>query len=83
MDGRGYFRNLTGNMLSTQARILPCADQLDALSAERPYRAKLPAEKVLAIMREERGKGLWPEAVDVITGSDLDFRSDARSKIEI
>jgi len=66
MDGRGYFRNLTGDMLSPQARILACADQLDALSAERPYRGKLPPEKVLAIMREERGKGLWPEAVDVV-----------------
>jgi HD-GYP domain-containing protein (c-di-GMP phosphodiesterase class II) len=66
MDGRGYFRNLSGEMLSTPARILACADQLDALSAERPYRGKLPPEKVLSIMREERGTGLWPEAVDVI-----------------
>ena len=66
MDGRGYFRNLPANMLSTQARILACADQLDALSAERPYRGKLPRERVLAIMREERGAGLWPDAVDVV-----------------
>jgi HD-GYP domain-containing protein (c-di-GMP phosphodiesterase class II) len=66
MDGRGYFRNLPANMLSTQARILACADQLDALSAERPYRGKLPTERVLAIMREERGAGLWPDAVDVV-----------------
>jgi len=66
MDGRGYFRSLPGDMLTTPARILACADQLDALSAERPYRGKLPQEKVLAIMREERGTGLWPDAVDVI-----------------
>ncbi len=66
MDGRGYFRNLSGEMLSTPARILACADQLDALSAERPYRGKLSPEKVLSIMRGERGTGLWPEAVDVI-----------------
>jgi len=66
MDGRGYFRNLPADMLSPQARILACADQLDALSAERPYRGKLPTERVLAIMREERGTGLWPEAVDVV-----------------
>jgi HD-GYP domain-containing protein (c-di-GMP phosphodiesterase class II) len=66
MDGRGYFRNLSGDMLSTPARILACADQLDALSAERPYRGKLAPEKVLSIMREERGTGLWPEAVDVV-----------------
>jgi HD-GYP domain-containing protein (c-di-GMP phosphodiesterase class II) len=83
MDGRGYFRNLTGNMLSTQARILACADRFDALSAERPYRRKLPTERVLAIMHEERGKGLWPEAVDAITESDLDVRADSGSKFEI
>ncbi|HZR24508.1 MAG TPA: HD domain-containing phosphohydrolase [Vicinamibacterales bacterium] len=66
MDGRGYFRNLPGDLLSPSARILAAADQLDALSAERPYRGKLPTEKVLSIMREERGNGLWPDAVDVV-----------------
>ena len=25
---------------------------------------KLPPERVIAIMREERGTGLWPDAVD-------------------
>jgi HD-GYP domain-containing protein (c-di-GMP phosphodiesterase class II) len=64
LDGRGYYRNLSAEHLSPAARILAAADQLDALSAERPYRGKLPQEKVVAIMRDERGKGLWPEAVD-------------------
>jgi HD-GYP domain-containing protein (c-di-GMP phosphodiesterase class II) len=49
--------------LSLSARIL-CVDQLDALSAERPYRRKLPTERVVAILHEERGTGLWPETVD-------------------
>ena len=40
LDGRGYYRNLPGAQLSQQARILAVADQLDALSAERPYRGK-------------------------------------------
>lgn len=64
LDGRGYFRNLPGPQLSLTARILATADQLDALSAERPYRGKLPTEKVLEIMRSERGTGLCPECVD-------------------
>ena len=50
--------------LSASARILCVADQLDALSAERPYRGKLPPERVVAILRQERGTGLWPEAID-------------------
>ena len=40
------------------------ADHLDALSADRPSRDKLPTEQVVAILRRERGTGLWPEAVD-------------------
>src|SRR5882672_10343906 len=63
MDGRGYFRNLSGDMLTTPARILACADQLDALSAERPYRGRLPRERVIAIMKEEAGAGLCPDCV--------------------
>ena len=63
-DGRGYFRNLPASQLSEPARILCAADQLDALSAERPYRGKLPPERVMDIMRGERGIGLWPDAVD-------------------
>ena len=64
LDGRGYYRNLTGDHLSPPARILAVADQLDALSADRPYRARLPQERVVSILREERGTGLWPDAVD-------------------
>ena len=63
LDGRGYYRNLPAQQLSTAARILAAADQLDALSAERPYRGKLPREKVIAIMREESGTGLCPSCV--------------------
>ena len=63
-DGRGYSRNLPASQLSEPARILCAADQLDALSAERPYRGKLPPERVMDIMRGERGIGLWPDAVD-------------------
>ncbi len=64
LDGRGYFRNLPAAHLSPSARILCVADQLDALSAERPYRGKLPTERVVAILRDQKGQGLWPDAVE-------------------
>jgi HD-GYP domain-containing protein (c-di-GMP phosphodiesterase class II) len=64
LDGRGYYRNLPAEQLSDSAKILCVADWLDALSADRPYRGKLAPEKVVAILRGERGKGLWPDAVD-------------------
>jgi HD-GYP domain-containing protein (c-di-GMP phosphodiesterase class II) len=64
LDGRGYFRNLAASQLSLPARILSVADQLDALSAERPYRGAMPKERVLTILKGERGKGLFGDAVD-------------------
>ena len=64
LDGRGYFRNPPAAQLSPSSRILCVADQLDALSADRPYRGKMPTERVVEIMRGERGTGLWPDAVD-------------------
>jgi HD-GYP domain-containing protein (c-di-GMP phosphodiesterase class II) len=63
LDGRGYFRNLSGSQISRTARILATADQLDALSAERPYRGRLPRERVVAILQEQRGTGLDPDCV--------------------
>ena len=63
LDGRGYYRNLPASQLSKAARILAAADQLDALSAERPYRGRLPRERVVSIMKEEAGSGLCPECV--------------------
>jgi HD-GYP domain-containing protein (c-di-GMP phosphodiesterase class II) len=63
LDGRGYYRNLPAQQLSKAARILAAADQLDALSAERPYRGRLPRERVVAIMKEESGTGLCPDCV--------------------
>jgi HD-GYP domain-containing protein (c-di-GMP phosphodiesterase class II) len=63
LDGRGYYRNLPATQLSKAARILAAADQLDALSAERPYRGRLPRERVISIMKEEAGTGLCPDCV--------------------
>jgi HD-GYP domain-containing protein (c-di-GMP phosphodiesterase class II) len=62
MDGRGYHRGIPAGTLSTPARVLAVADVCDALSAERPYRAALPRERVLGIMREQVGTALCPDS---------------------
>jgi putative nucleotidyltransferase with HDIG domain len=61
MDGRGYRRGIAAGGLPVAARILAVADVCDALSAERPYRAALPRERVLQIMRAESGPSLCPD----------------------
>jgi HD-GYP domain-containing protein (c-di-GMP phosphodiesterase class II) len=66
IDGRGYYRGVTGDALSLHARILATADIYDALSAARPYREALPLERVLSIIQEGRGTQLCPESVDAL-----------------
>ena len=45
------------------------ADVCEALTAERPYRAALPPDEVLAIMRRDVGHALCPEALDALEAS--------------
>ncbi len=58
LDGSGYPYGLAETDLSVPARILQVADVADALSAERPYRAALPVDEVLQIMRRDAGPRL-------------------------
>lgn len=67
LDGRGYFRGLTAPAIALGARIVAVADVWEALSADRPYRAAMPTEQALAIMREETGDHLAADAVEALT----------------
>ena len=66
LDGKGYHRGLAAFDLTRPARILAAADVYEALTADRPYREAMPAEKALSILREMRGSALCPAAVDAI-----------------
>jgi putative nucleotidyltransferase with HDIG domain len=63
LDGSGYPYGLAAVDLSVPARILQVADVADALSAERPYRAALPVDEVLAIVGRDAGPRLDRDAV--------------------
>lgn len=64
-DGKGYPDGLFGGAIPTMVKILSVADVYDALSSTRPYRAKMPTEQCLAILRREaEGGGLDPELVE-------------------
>jgi HD-GYP domain-containing protein (c-di-GMP phosphodiesterase class II) len=62
LDGSGYPYGMTAAELDMPARILQVADVAEALTAERPYRAALPIDDVLAIMRAEAGTRLDKQA---------------------
>lgn len=63
LNGTGYPRGLSGEAIPLEARIISVADTFDALISDRPYRRGLPREKALAILQEESGMHLDPQAV--------------------
>ncbi len=77
-DGRGYpgrwdpaqpdqpplGPGLKGEEISAFARITCLADVFDALSSPRAYKRAWPQEKVLALIKEERGRQFDPVVVD-------------------
>jgi HD-GYP domain-containing protein (c-di-GMP phosphodiesterase class II) len=66
LDGRGYFRGLAAPALATGARIVTVADVWEALTADRPYRARMDPEQALAIIRAETGDHLAAEVVTTL-----------------
>ncbi len=76
IDGKGYCRGLTGDALSTTARILAVADVVDALSADRPYRAGMPPERVREILDSEAGTHFDRACVEVCDADVLERSHD-------
>ena len=66
LDGRGYFRGLTGDQLTPTARVLAVADVADALMSARPYREAMPIDQVLALIQQGRATEFCPDCVDVL-----------------
>ena len=55
LDGSGYPRGLDARHIRLETRIITTADIFDALTADRPYRAALPTQAALKIMRDSVG----------------------------
>jgi len=64
-DGSGYPEGLKGEEISIESRILAIADSFEAMSAARPYRPALCAEKVLEELRNGAGSQFDPELVNI------------------
>jgi HD-GYP domain-containing protein (c-di-GMP phosphodiesterase class II) len=62
MDGSGYPRNLKGDEILLEARIMAVADVVEAMASHRPYRASLGIEKALEEIEKNKGI-LYDEAV--------------------
>ena len=66
LDGTGYPLRLDHALISLETRIITAADIYDALTADRPYRAAMPAERAIAIMEEECGVAVDPAVLQAL-----------------
>jgi len=55
MDGSGYPRNLKGDDILIEARILAVSDVVEAMSSHRPYRSSLGIDVALNEIEKNRG----------------------------
>jgi len=59
-DGSGYPDGLRGENIPLAARIMAVVDAYDALTSDRPYRARLSRDEALQILKDEAGKQFDP-----------------------
>jgi HD-GYP domain-containing protein (c-di-GMP phosphodiesterase class II) len=55
MDGSGYPRNLKGDEILMESRILSVADVVEAMASYRPYRPALGIEAALEEIEKNKG----------------------------
>jgi putative nucleotidyltransferase with HDIG domain len=55
MDGSGYPRNLKGEEICIEARVLSVADVVEAMASHRPYRPGLGIDAALKEIEKNRG----------------------------
>jgi HD-GYP domain-containing protein (c-di-GMP phosphodiesterase class II) len=64
MDGSGYPRNLKGEAILIEARILAVADVVEAMASHRPYRPALGLNAALEEIENNKGTLYDAGAVD-------------------
>ncbi len=65
MDGSGYPRNLKGDEILMEARMMAVADVVESMASNRPYRAALGIDAGLKEIEDNRGALYDADVVDV------------------
>jgi diguanylate cyclase (GGDEF)-like protein len=71
-DGKGYVDRLAGEEIPLASRIIFACDAFEAMTAERPYRARLSVEQALAVLRKNAGTQFDPGVVSVVCAAIAD-----------
>src|SRR5437763_5550443 len=81
-DGTGYPRGLKGEEIPLGARIFSIADTLDAMTSDRPYRARLPHSTARDEIIQWSGRQFDPEMVKVFLSMPENIWGDLRKDID-
>ena len=81
-DGTGYPRGLKGEEIPLGARIFSIADTLDAMTSDRPYRARLSHSVARDEIIQWSGRQFDPEVVKVFLSMPENIWSDLRKDID-
>ncbi len=65
-DGSGYPLGIKETEIPIGARILSAVDCLDALASDRPYRAALPLDEAMDMVRRQSGKSYDPAIIAIL-----------------
>jgi len=71
LDGRGYPDGLYDREIPYIAKIVNLADSFDAMTTDRPYKARRPAKDVVEDLHRNAGKQFAPELVTAFLGGML------------
>ena len=80
-DGSGYPRGLKEMEIPIGARILSAVDCLDALASDRPYRAALPLDEAMDMVRRQSGKSYDPAIIAILEQKYLELDRLARGTV--
>ncbi len=72
-NGKGYPQGHAGEKIDIVGRITALADVFDALGSDRCYKQAWPLEKILNLLKEERGEHFDPKLVDLFLNNLDDF----------
>ena len=65
-DGKGYPEGRAGEDIPLIARIICVADSYDAMNTDRVYRKKLPKEKIMEELENNKGLQFDPKIADIM-----------------
>jgi len=81
-DGTGYPRGLKGEEIPMPARIIAVADAYHAMTSDKPYRDKIPAQDVIRELLRGRGTQFDPNVIDALVRKLVKIRSISKKQLK-